>query len=207
MSALAFYIKVVKALEDLKAPYMIVGAFAGLAFGITRATFDVDILVDLRSEDFDALAARFPPPRYYADPEMMRESTRQGIMFNLIDAEEGVKADLVPLTREPDYRAAFGRRVRQILGDETGVPFEAWCAQPADIIVGKLTAWRQGRSPKHPADIYSMLVFSFSGLGDYQVEIPIVTTEAARLGSETLRLWQELVARAEQEVSKSKGTD
>jgi hypothetical protein len=30
----------------------------------------------------------------------MRNSTRMGIMFNLIDTEEGVKADLVPLTRE-----------------------------------------------------------------------------------------------------------
>jgi hypothetical protein len=61
---------------------MIVGAFAGLAFGVNRATFDVDILVDLRERDFDALAAYFPPPRYYADPEMMRDSTRLGIKFN-----------------------------------------------------------------------------------------------------------------------------
>jgi len=78
---------------------MLVGAFAGLAFGITRTTFDIDILVDLRESDFQALADRFPPPRYYADPEMMRNSTRLGIMFNLIDSEEGVKADVVPLAR------------------------------------------------------------------------------------------------------------
>jgi hypothetical protein len=37
----------VRALDEIGAPYMIVGAFAGLSFGITRATFDVDILVDL----------------------------------------------------------------------------------------------------------------------------------------------------------------
>ncbi len=98
MSAMAFYFKVIRALEAIDAPYMIVGAFAGLAFGVSRATFDVDILVDLRDADFDALAAHFPLPRYYADPEMMRNSTRMGIMFNLIDTL--VSANL----NKPNYR-------------------------------------------------------------------------------------------------------
>jgi len=31
MSALTFYFKVLQALEEIEAPYMIVGAFAGLA--------------------------------------------------------------------------------------------------------------------------------------------------------------------------------
>ncbi|MBC8255399.1 MAG: hypothetical protein H8E35_15420 [Ardenticatenia bacterium] len=43
MSALTFYFKVLQALEEIEAPYMIVGAFAGLAFGVNRATFDIDI--------------------------------------------------------------------------------------------------------------------------------------------------------------------
>ena len=42
-----------------------------LAFGVHRATFDIDILVDLGESDVDDLAARFPLPRYYADPEMI----------------------------------------------------------------------------------------------------------------------------------------
>jgi hypothetical protein len=33
-----FYIRVVKALDEIGAPYMIVGAFGGTIFGITRAT-------------------------------------------------------------------------------------------------------------------------------------------------------------------------
>ena len=74
MSALKFYARVVRVLDEIEAPYMLVGAFAGLAFGITRSTFDMDILVDLREEDIQALANRFPLPRYYADPEMMRDS-------------------------------------------------------------------------------------------------------------------------------------
>ncbi len=199
MNALSFYFKVVQALEEIQAPYMIVGAFAGLAFGVNRATFDVDILVDLQERDFDALAARFPPPRYYADPEMMRESTELGIMFNLIDTELGVKADLVPLTREPGYRKAFGRRIRQSFQDESGQVFEAWYAQPTDIIIGKLKAWAEGRSAKHPGDIYAMLVFALSGLSDVELDLREISAAAARLGPETVELWRSLRARVEAE--------
>jgi len=206
MNELAFYLKVVQALEEIGAPYMIVGAFAGLAFGVNRATFDVDILVDLHAPDFDALAARFPPPRYYADPEMMRDSTRMGIMFNLIDTELGVKADLVPLTREPGYRSAFARRIRQTLEDESGLSFPAWFAQPMDIIIGKLKAWAGGHSAKHPADIYAMLVFAFGGLSDVPLDLALIGEEAIRLGAEVAELWAALLQRAQREVG-AQGTE
>jgi hypothetical protein len=202
MNALSFYFKVVQALEEIDAPYMIVGAFAGLSFGVNRATFDVDILVDLRERDFDALAERFPLPRYYADPEMMRSSTRMGIMFNLIDTESGVKADLVPLTHEPDYRVAFARRIRQSFQDETGQTFTAWYAQPTDIIIGKLKAWNEGRSAKHPNDIQAMLVFALSGLSSVELDMRAIAVAAARLGPDAAELWRSLRARAEGEVRK-----
>jgi hypothetical protein len=200
MNALSFYFKVIRALEEIEAPYMIVGAFAGLAFGINRATFDVDILVDLRERDFEALAERFPPPRYYADPEMMRNSTRMGIMFNLIDTSLGIKADLIPLTREPGYRGAFARRVRQSFQDETGQTFTAWYAQPTDIIIGKLKAWAEGHSAKHPNDIYAMLVFALSGLSDIELDLQEIAVAATRLGVDVIELWQSLCKRAESEV-------
>jgi hypothetical protein len=200
VSALSFYIEVIRALEEIEAPYMIVGAFAGLAFGVTRVTFDVDILVDLREDDFEALAARFPPPRYYADPEMMRNSTRLGMMFNLIDGEAGLKADLVPLSREPEYRVALERRVRRTFEDEEGHTFSAWYAQPTDIIIGKLKAWHEGRSAKHPSDIYAMLVFALSGLSDVTLDQATIAGAAAALGPDALELWQSLEARAVDEV-------
>lgn len=107
MTPISFYVQIVKALDEIDAPYMIVGAFGGYPFGITRVTFDIDILVDLREQDFEVLSQKFPLPRYYADPKMMRNSTEMGIMFNIIDTNGGIKADLVPLKREPDYQIAF----------------------------------------------------------------------------------------------------
>jgi hypothetical protein len=193
MGLISFYVDVVKALDAIGAPYMIVGAFGASSYGLTRATFDVDIIVDLQEEHFDALAKQFPPPRYYADPDQMREGMELGIMFNLIDTERGTKADLVPLSREPEYLEAFGRRVRRSFQDEQGITFEAWCARSEDIIVGKLIAWNEGRSSKHPNDISTMLQFDFAGLGDVSIDLAYVSARAATLNSDVAMLWQNLV--------------
>jgi hypothetical protein len=175
MTAISFYVRVVRALDEIGAPYMIVGAFGGYPFGITRVTFDIDILVDLREQDFDALSQKFPLPRSYADPEMIRNSVQMGIMFNIIDTNEGIKADLVPLKREPDYQLAFNRRIQREFVDPEGNSFRAWVAQPSDIIIGKLYAWNEGKSEKHPNDIYSMLVFDLSGSSDVPIDYDLIT--------------------------------
>jgi hypothetical protein len=204
MTAISFYVQIVRALDEIGASYMIIGAFGGYPFGITRVTFDIDILVDLREQDFDALSERFPLPRYYADPEMMRNSTQMGIMFNIIDTNEGSKADLVPLKREPDYEIAFERRVRRNFVDPAGNAFSAWVAQPTDIIIGKLNAWNEGRSDKHPKDIYAMVAFDLSGSSDLSIDYETVLQEAKRLGRETLDMWKQVLANAQEEVKKHK---
>mgnify|MGYP001084717101 CR=1 FL=1 len=200
MSELTFYIQVVRALDEINAPYMIVGSFAGYAFGITRATLDIDIIADLQEEHFSALSKKFPLPRYYADPEMMRNSVKMGVMFNLIDTQQGSKADIVPLKREPEYLLAFERRIQREFKDFDGNTFTAWCAQPTDIIIGKLMAWTEGRSNKHPQDIYTMLTFFFHDLSDQSIDFSIINSRAKEMGSETLQLWQSLLARAEKET-------
>ena len=197
MSEFAFYMDVLRSLEAVGAAYMVVGAFGASAYGLSRATHDVDIIVDLDDAACDALAARFPAPRYYADPQQMRDSIRLGIMFNIIDGSQGVKADLVPLSREPAYREAFRQRVRCTVVDPQGQEFEVWCARPEDIIVGKLMAWQQGRSAKHPADIAVVLVFSFGSFSSSPLDVDYVTTRAAQIGADALALWHGLLERTQ----------
>lgn len=197
MSLMKFYVEVIKALDEIGAPYMIVGAFGASSYGLARSTLDVDIVVDLKDADCDALADRFPPPRFYADPEQMRESIQLGIMFNLIDTETGAKADLVPLSREPEYREVFSHRARRRFPSADGVLFEAWCAQPEDIIIGKLTAWDEGRSPKHINDIFAMLEFAFQGMGVRPLDVVRISTRVVKISPEAVKLWKELLARAQ----------
>ncbi|HRX03014.1 MAG: hypothetical protein KDI07_14560 [Anaerolineae bacterium] len=203
MSEFQFYLDVLKALDTVGAKYMVVGAYGASAYGLSRNTHDVDIIVDLDSAACDALALQFPPPRYYADPVQMRDSIWHGIMFNIIDGSQGVKADLVPLSREPEYQIAFNQRIRRRVYDGDGNPLDIWCARPEDIIVGKLMAWQEGRSAKHPSDIYAVLNFVLSGLADMEFDVNYVSQRVTSIGADALRLWVTILDRVQSELDES----
>lgn len=203
MSEFQFYLDVLKALDAVGANYMVVGAYGASAYGLSRNTHDVDIIVDLDSAACDALARHFPPPRYYADPVQMRDSIWHGIMFKIIDGSQGVKADLVPLSREPEYQIAFNRRIRRRVPDADGKPLDIWCARPEDIIVGKLMAWQEGRSAKHPSDTYTVLNFVLSGLANMEFDAEYVSQRAVSIGADALRLWLAILERVQRELDES----
>ena len=205
--ALTFYAVIVRALDEIGTPHMIVGAFAAAAYGSARVTLDVDIIVDLHPANILALGQRFPLPRYYADPYQMNNAIAQGTMFNLIDTERGHKVDLVPLSMDPIYREAFARRVRFPFKDLSGEMVQAYFARPHDVMIGKLRAWNEGRSRRHEMDIESMLIFLYSN-ADPQVSgwysETQVDRQARQVSPETWQLWQGLKKAARQAV-KSRG--
>ena len=59
MTTISFYVQIVKTLDEIGAPYIIVDAFGGTIFGITRASHDIDIIVDLRETDYEACLKDF----------------------------------------------------------------------------------------------------------------------------------------------------
>jgi hypothetical protein len=183
-------------------PYMVVGAFAAIIYDVQRTTFDIDVVVDLDEQQIQALAAAYPAPRYYADPEQMRESIRYGTLFNIIDTSYGDKADLVPLRNDLSQRVAFGRRIQQPLELPNGQAIEIWCARPEDVIIGKLAAWTEGGSRKHESDILQMLIFQALHAPDQPLQQQEIAAQAARLGASTLHLWNTLQRKAEDEISR-----
>jgi len=197
---LGLFLEILQTLERIEAPYMMIGAFAGIVYGITRVTYDIDIVVDLTEQHIQALASSYLPPRYYADAEMMRNSIELGILFNIIDTNRGEKADLVPLTSA--YEQAFQRRIRQMIEILGAEPFDVWCARPEDVIIGKLMAWAEGRSRKHETDIYDMMVFQYLGADTaYSFDDRIIDQQAARLGTEVAHLWLAIKEAAKKESS------
>lgn len=191
-SPFGLYLDILRTFEQLDIPYVIIGAFAGMSYGVTRLTADVDIVVDLHENHIQALAAAYPPPRFYADPHQMRDSIRLGIMFNIIDTSEGRKVDLIPVTMKPGYGFALKRRIRRAvpLKDKS---FEAWFARPEDVIVGKLMAWKDGHSFKHEQDIRDILVAVRLGEEPEwtsNFDFAYVERWAMQLGQEVAQLWQ-----------------
>jgi len=202
---LSLFLDILHTLEDIGAPYMIIGAFAAIQYGTTRVTYDIDIVVDLSEEHIEALTVAYPPPRYYADPVQMRDSIRLGIMFNIIDTSRGEKADLVPLTMASRYRQAFQRRVRQVVDVASAEPFEVWCARPEDVILGKLMAWAEGRSRKHETDIYEMMVFHYLGVDpalSTGFDEAYINAQARALGEDVVELWETVTEAARREANR-----
>jgi hypothetical protein len=199
---LSLFLDILKTLEKIHAPYMVIGAFAGTVYGITRVTYDIDIVVELLDEHVDALSAAYPLPRYYADPVMIRNSIEMGIMFNIIDTERGEKADLVPLGGTPNYRVAFERRVRQLVEIPGADPFEIWCARPEDVINGKLMAWKEGRSRKHETDILEMMRYHYQNKETSESDLNEAEVDrlAEKLGEETSQFWQDIKSDAKREA-------
>ena len=106
--------KIARALENAHLPYVVIGAFAGSTYGVTRTTGDVDIVVDLNNTHIDALAESYPSPRHYADPYQMRDSIRMGILFNIIDSSVGRKVDLIPLTKFTPPASVWSKSIGKI---------------------------------------------------------------------------------------------
>ncbi len=201
---LSLFLDILQTLNRIDAPYMIIGAFAGTIYGITRVTYDIDIVVDLADAHIEVLARAYPLPRYYADTEMMRNSIDMGIMFNIIDSSRGEKADLVPLSGTLSYEYAFQNRLRKTVDIPGAKPFEVWVARPEDVIVGKFKAWVEGRSRKHETDIYEMMVFHYLGESEEEpLDERYVDEQDKRLGEEAVELWQEIKTSAHKHAARN----
>jgi hypothetical protein len=167
---------------------MLIGAFAGTMFGITRMTYDIDMVVNLQEAHILALAAQYPLPRYYADPYQMRNAHQIGSKFNIIDTEEGERADLLPITAVPRYQTAFQNRIRHTLELASDQSLSIWCARPEDIILGKLMAWEEGRARRHETDIFEILV-SHRQAPHLSLDETYITQQAHQIGKESAILW------------------
>ena len=80
---LSLFFDILRTLETAGIPYMIIGAYAGTMYGVSRVTYDIDIVVELNDAHIAALTEAYPLPRYYADPYQMQTSVQMGIMFNI----------------------------------------------------------------------------------------------------------------------------
>lgn len=112
---------------------MITGAIASSLQGEPRSTHDLDVVVEIREDDVEALLSAFPEPDFYADANAARAAVRSGSMFNILDMREGDKVDFWLLTDEPFDRSRFARKVQEeVFGIRLNV------SAPEDTILAKL---------------------------------------------------------------------
>jgi hypothetical protein len=97
--------------DEIGLKWMLAGSVAGLLYGHTRGTDDVDIVFDRKGVNPPVLSAVLAP-EYRLDVFMLRDSVRTGMMCNAIAEHGGPKIDLVPLPGDLFSQLSFERRRR-----------------------------------------------------------------------------------------------
>lgn len=117
MSQHELLIRVIRALDETGAPYMLTGSFASSLQGEPRLSHDIDFVVKIQENVIPAFVRMFPPPEFYLDQSSAQEAVRTKGMFNLLHVAEGGKVDFWLLTEDPFDISRFARRKREeVLG-------------------------------------------------------------------------------------------
>ncbi len=135
--------RLLEAFDRLEVAYAVGGSAASSAHGIPRTTLDVDLVVDLRSDQIDALAEELNT-EFYIDPDMIREAFARGRAANLIHLKTAWKFDLFPLRDDEYSRTEFDRRVFRKIRPDGREAIECAVASAEDTVLRKLEWYRDG---------------------------------------------------------------
>lgn len=130
------------AFERLQIPYYIGGSIASSAYGIARATMDVDIVAILRIDQVQPLV-NILETAYYLDEAVILEAIPRHSSFNLIHLETMLKVDVFIAKNAPYHHETF-QRIRQDSLDEDFPSLKFYLASPEDVILSKLDWFRLG---------------------------------------------------------------
>jgi hypothetical protein len=137
----------------------------------------------------------------------MENSMRLGTTFNIIDTEQGEKADIFPITMDERYLPVLQNRMRRTIEISVDTFGQFWMARPEDVIFGKLIAWDESQSSRHSADIFEMMVYYYlGGLGDaYQFDLDYLENRLTRLNPDTKSLWDLINQTAVEDAARLNG--
>src|SRR4051794_9562386 len=153
-------------LEMSGIPFMVAGSYGSSHHGEPRNTHDVDLVVDPTREQLDSFLALLGD-RYYVRRDAALDALRQRGMFNIIDFDEGWKADLIVRKDRPFSVEEFQRRRTAVLA---GRPLPV--VSPEDVILTKLEWNRITPSDRQLKDTFG-----------------VITAQAAKLDRTYLRRW------------------
>lgn len=155
----SFNHRLIDALEKIGVVYAIGGSVAAMIYSEPRLTIDVDLMIAASPDKIGQLVKEVQSWQIYISPleAIIETSLPYGLPFNVIDGSLGAKADLYIAKSSGLDAAAMTRRRRLSWDTQSGT--EAWFLSPEDVILYKLSYYRQGGevAQKHPIDIAKML--------------------------------------------------
>lgn len=162
---------VAKAFDQLGVQYYVGGSVASSAYGIARATLDVDMVSNLKRRHVASLV-KMLEPSYYIDEDMILDAILRHSSFNLIHLDTMIKVDVFVVEDTPYDREALRRRRKDTLDDEHETEF--FLGSPEDVILNKLKWYRIGGSVSEQ---------------QWRDVLGVVTVQKGLLDMEYLRHW------------------
>lgn len=115
---LAAITPIIEALEQLGVEYHIGGSVASSIHGILRATFDADLVADLRQAHAHLLTQMLKAD-YYIDEDAVKDAIRRRSSFNVVHLDTMLKVDVFILKQRAFDQEVFRRVQQQALVEGT----------------------------------------------------------------------------------------
>jgi hypothetical protein len=168
------FARLIQEFERLGIRYFLGGSHASSMRGVSRSTFDVDLVAAIDATQADVLASSLGRD-WYAEPSQIRDAIRRGQSLNLIFIPMAEKFDIFPATDE-FHQAQLQRATREnveVLGAALNCPV----ATAEDILIAKLRYRMGGETSGRQWDDTTGIISRNPAL-DQQY----LSTWAARLG-------------------------
>jgi len=133
---------VAKAFEKLGILYFIGGSLASSAYGIPRATMDIDMISDLKSNQVKSFV-EILNSKYAIDENMIMDAIKRRSSFNIIHMDTMLKIDVFISKNGPYELETFKRRRQDTLSEENE-SIQFYIVSPEDIILNKLMWFELG---------------------------------------------------------------
>lgn len=182
---------VTRALEEFGIRYVLVGSFASSMYGLYRATADIDILAEIKSDQISPLHGALNET-FYIDELTMRNAVSQGRSFNAIHFDSVFKVDIfIPLHDEFSFAQLDHRQLRRVSPDRDDT---VYVATAEDTVLAKLRWYRAGNETSNNQwhDVLGIMAVQRDSL-----DVPYLRAWAERLGV------SDLLSRAIEEVQTS----
>ena len=152
--------------------FMLTGSMAMNYYAQPRMTRDIDVVIELASEQIDFWISMFET-EYYVDRFAVARAIAERSMFNLIHNETIIKLDCIVLKKDQYRQQEFARRRLVSLGD-----FETWIVSREDLILSKLYWARDSKSELQLRDVKNLLTVD--------CDMPYLYSRAEDLGVKAL---------------------
>ncbi|MBS3742018.1 MAG: hypothetical protein KGY75_09190 [Candidatus Cloacimonetes bacterium] len=148
---LKILIDVIKRLKNLEIPYMITGSVAMNFYTEPRMTRDIDIIVEIKSEEKGKFLHEFGD-EYIISETAITEALRYNYLFNIIHKKFVFKVDFIIRKTDEYSKIAFSNR-KLIDVDKQKIVI----ISKEDLIIAKI-AWSQdSRSIQQKTDVIKLL--------------------------------------------------